>query len=187
MGAWVNGKKEPLTHPQTCQPCSASYKPPRKSSTIPLLIQKESTERSRTWQPAQLPFRPYRRFKRARHSKSPDLSSQTARRGQSCSPPLVKRRPNDKPRLPSRARAISVAPISATLSAIPISRSVCPVALVKTVTPVRRRLVTKRFRVTVARPQEAIALETENEPTSAYPCNPPTPWTPFPLPPYSLH
>ena len=50
-GAWVNGKKEPLTHPQTCQPCSVSCKPPRKSSTIPRLIQKESTERSRMWQP----------------------------------------------------------------------------------------------------------------------------------------
>src|SRR6476661_4534565 len=28
MGPWVNGKKEPLTHPQVCQPCSASCKPP---------------------------------------------------------------------------------------------------------------------------------------------------------------
>src|SRR4029077_4808174 len=92
VGAWVNGKKEPLTHPQTCQLCSASYKPPRRGSTIPRLIQKESTERSRTWQLAQLPFRPYRRFKRARPSKYPALSNGTARGEKNCSPPPMIRR-----------------------------------------------------------------------------------------------
>ena len=35
----------------------------------PRLTQKESTERSRVWQPTQLPSWPFRRFKPARHSK----------------------------------------------------------------------------------------------------------------------